>query len=162
MGQVRLVRPVVELGVDDVVGSILRVASDSDHLVNQRINRSLAAGIEACNEWLNLHQFDQWVLDVDVPLDGMRLYFHFLGEVDDRLEAATAGLVELFDRVTGVRGFTQAVLVGCGPTCGSDGSGCARTTTPAAGDGEAGGDGLGTAKAGGCQSCALSGGCKQK
>lgn len=133
---------------DDSVGPILRIANDSDLLTRQRIERASPQGIAACNQWLQERGFSQIVLDVDVPLDGLRLYFHFLGDVDRELDKATETLVELFDRATEIRRFTQAVATGCGPQCGSDGSGCS-TGQPSAGKS-------------GCASCAVSGGCAKR
>lgn len=136
---------------EETVGPILRVATDADLLTRQRIERATPQGIAACNQWLADNDFPQIVLDVDVPLDGLRIYFHFLGDVDRRLDAATDTLVELFDQAAEIRRFTQAVAVGCGPSCGSDGSGCHGS----------GGTSDKSAKSG-CASCALSGGCGKR
>lgn len=133
---------------EESVGPILRVANDSDLLTRQRIERAAPQGIAACNQWLQDRGFSQIVLDVDVPLDGLRLYFHFLGDVDRNLDAATETLVELFDQATGIRRFTQAVATGCGPQCGSDGSGCQTGAT--------------SGEKRGCASCSLSGGCGKR
>lgn len=133
---------------DDSVGPILRLANDSDLLTRQRIERATPQGIAACNQWLQERGFSQIVLDVDVPLDGLRLYFHFLGDVDRELDKATESLVELFDQATEIRRFTQAVATGCGPQCGSDGSGCNTSQSS-------------TGKSG-CGSCAVSGGCAKR
>jgi hypothetical protein len=125
MGRVKLLLSGADVGPDDEsVGPILRVATDSDLLTRERIERAAPRGISACNEWLEENGFRQIVLDVDVPLDGLRIYFHFLGDVDRNLDIATERLVELFDQVTEIRRFTQAVATGCGPQCGTASTGC--------------------------------------
>ncbi|MBL8892625.1 MAG: hypothetical protein JNL67_21795 [Planctomycetaceae bacterium] len=143
------------------VGPVLRIATDADLLTRQRIERAVPQGIDACNLWLGENGFAQIVLDVDVPLDGQRLYFHFLGDVDRSLESATEKLVELFDKSTGIRSFTEAVAVGCGPNCGSDGTGC-QTGTAQSGAPAAEGTAASTSRKHGCGSCALSGGCGKR
>lgn len=161
MGRVKLLLSDDAVSESELVGPVLRVATDADLLTRQRIERAVPQGIEACNLWLGENGFAQIVLDVDVPLDGQRLYFHFLGDVDRSLESATDKLVELFDKTTGIRSFTQAVAVGCGPNCGSDGTGCQTANGEAcapAGDGE----GAATNRKNGCGACALSGGCGKR
>lgn len=154
LGRVRMIDSEPGLA-EETVGPVVRRATDTDLLTWQRITAATPAGIEACNRWLEDQGFAQWVLDVDVPLDGMRLYFHFLGDVDDALDDATPLLVEQFDQATGIRRFTQAVITGCGPNCGSDGSGCG--TSGGCSSGAEGGK-----SSGGCGSCALRGGCGTK
>jgi hypothetical protein len=159
IGRVRLLLTAADGGAqEDIVGPILRVATESDLLTRQRIERAAPAGIDACNRWLGDNGFSQIVLDVDVPLDGQRLYFHFLGDVDRSLEAVTESLVELFDQTAGIRRFTQAVITGCGPQCGSDGTGCGSgggaPSNPA--------DGRVASGKSGCGSCALNGGCGKR
>lgn len=127
------------------VGPIVRLASDADDLAHQRIDRLRSEGVTACSQWLIEHGFPEILLDAEVTLDGQRVYFHFLGEVSYELEKATETLVEVFDQATGVRQFTQAVITGCGPTCGSDGSGCSSKSGDASG---------------GCVSCAIKSACK--
>jgi len=155
LGQAKLVGP-LEKG-DTIVGPLLRRAEDSDMLTSYRIQRALPQGIEACNKWLEEQGFPQQILEVDVPLDGQRLYFQFLGEVDASLERAIESLVNLMDEVTGIRQFTQAVAVGCGPKCGSDGSGCSTGRSPGGDTTSENNDGA--APRSGCTSCHLSGGC---
>ena len=162
LGRVRLIDWQPSLA-EETVGPVVRRANDSDLLTWQRITAAAPAGIEACNRWLANQGFPQMVLDVDVPLDGMRLYFHFLGDVDDALDDATATLVEQFDQATGIRRFTQAVITGCGPNCGSDGSGCGTSGSCSSGTGGSCSSGTGGGKSsGGCGSCALRGGCGSK
>lgn len=161
MGRVKLLLTDDSMAESELVGPVLRVATDADLLTRQRIERAVPQGIDACNLWLGENGFAQIVLDVDVPLDGQRLYFHFLGDVDRSLESVTDQLVELFDKTTGIRSFTQAVAIGCGPNCGSDGTGCqtgkGESCAPAAN-----GDAAATNRKNGCGACALNGGCGKR
>jgi hypothetical protein len=141
LGQAKLLEPMRPENRDELVGEVVRLAGEGDFLTRQRIDRALNAGIQACNDWLLARGFSQCVLDVDVPLDGKRVYFHFLGEIDAELDRSLDRLVECFDQATGIRKFTQAVETGCGPTCGSDGSGCTSGGCQSGGCGTGGGCG---------------------
>jgi len=140
------------------VGTILRLASDSDLLAQQRLRQRVPLGLAACEKWLADQGFSQLLLDVDIPLDGHRIYFHYLGEVDESLEAATEQLVEIFDSVSGIRQFTQAVATGCGPDCNSDGGGCGRSVSSDSPTNSASPTDSASPRRG-CVSCSLRGGC---
>ena len=89
------------------------------------------------------------LLDVDVTLDGHRIYFHFLGDAETLSNEIEEELASVYDKATGIREFTSAVQHGCGPTCGSDGSGCHSE----------GGCGVATSPGGGCSQCGLKNQC---
>lgn len=133
---------------DQFAGHFVRMATDSDHMAQSRLDDKKHVGLEACSQWLAEQGSTEVLLDVDVMLDGQRLYFHFLGDNDTFDPALNDQLVEIYDRVTGIRQFTQTVSEGCGPDCGSDGSGCHT-------DGNCGSGGSKT----GCSSCGLKSSC---
>ncbi|GEM_PF-2315429 len=143
LGTVKSVSDRAVMDPEQLIGPVIRIAGDSDLLAFERMEKNRIAGVQACSDWLAESGFQEVLLDAEVTLDGQRVYFHFLGEVNYELEKATEDLVEVFDKATGVRQFTQAVITGCGPTCGSDGSGCGTTSS-------------------GCTACSLKGSCGSK
>ena len=72
------------------------------------------------------------LLDVEDLLDGQGLYFYFLGEVTPEIDACTAELADAYDAAVKFRQFTDTLLEGCGPGCGTDEAkgqgGCATCT----------------------------------
>lgn len=124
----------------------LRIASDSDLLAMSRLENRKPEGLEACCQWLADQQCAALLLDVDITLDGQRLYFHFLEDGLPLPLSLESDLADVFDQATGIRQFTSAVSTGCGPDCGSDGSGCSQSggCQPAGG---------------GCGSCGLKSNC---
>ena len=79
------------------------------------------------------------LLDVEQLFDGQSIYFYFLGDVPPEVEALTAELAEVYEAKVKMRQFSQALVEGCGPGCG----------TEAAGQGACGT----------CTSCAVAGAC---
>ena len=82
-------------------------------------------------------------MDAELLFDGKSLFFYFLGDVNGELESVTQELAETYESKVQFRKFTDAVITGCGPGCGTEeASGCST--------------------GGGCGSCSLAGGCSTK
>ena len=101
--------------------TFVRMATEADHLAHQRLESKKAAGLNACANRLADTLPGTVLLDVDVTLDGQRIYFHFLGDTRDLDNQVDSELAEIYDQATGIRSFTSAVATGCGPECGRRG-----------------------------------------
>ena len=69
------------------------------------------------------------LMDVELLFDGASLYFYFLGDVSPEVERLTDELAEAYEAKVQFRRFTEAVVEGCGPDCGTEaaagcGDGC--------------------------------------
>jgi hypothetical protein len=60
------------------------------------------------------------LVDVEHLFDGQGLFFYFLGDVTPELEAYTARLAETYEAKVQFRKFTETLIEGCGPGCGTD------------------------------------------
>lgn len=122
-------------------GDLLRVVGGEDELILDRLERFRDRAFIACNDLLSQRKLPGTLVDVEHLFDGESVFFYFLGAVDRRVDALTEELAATYDRKVKFRQFAQALSEGCGPQCGTKESGCS---------------------AGGCGSCALSGGCGSK
>ena len=68
---------------------------------------------------------------LDEMFDGRTIWFHFLGEVTPEIEQLTAELAQLYEAKVKFRQFTDALVNGCGPNCGTEAAegGCDSCTT---------------------------------
>ena len=129
-----------EVGVpgDSLDGSLLRPMSDQDELLWQRIQRHRDRAFRACDALLKEKKAAATLVDVESLFDGSTLYFYFLGEIDESVEAMTGQLAETYESKVQFRRFAERLAEGCGPGCGTeDKSGC--STGGCAGCGSAGG-----------------------
>lgn len=124
-----------------VDGDLLRRVTPDDELILERLERFRDRAFDACQKLLADHRLSATLVDVEHLFDGQSVFFYFLGDIDERVEAITAQLAETYDRKVKFKKFAKALATGCGPDCGSDGSGCSSS---------------------GCGSCALSGSCGVK
>ena len=122
-------------------GDLLRVTGGEDDLILDRLDKFRDRAFNACNSLLIERGLPGTLIDVEHLFDGESVFFYFMGEVDPRVEALTEELAATYDRKVKFKQFAQALAEGCGPECGTKESGCG---------------------AGGCGSCALSGGCGSK
>jgi cell fate regulator YaaT (PSP1 superfamily) len=122
----------------DVKGTILRPMTPGDELVWARIERDKDDAWQQCAGLLRQHRLEIALVDAELLFDGQSLYFYFLGELPERLDAVLHQLAQAYEAQVRFREFTAAVNDGCGPDCG---------TELAAGCGSA------------CGTCALSGSC---
>ena len=121
-------------------GSLLRAVTVEDELLLARLQRNRDAAIEACSTLIADRGLTAALIDVEHLFDGETLYFYFLGEVEESLEQLTSELAEAYETKVQFRKFTESVVEGCGPDCG--------TEAAEGGCGE-----------GGCGSCAIAKAC---
>ncbi len=128
-------KPIADFETD---GQLLRLVTPDDEMIINRINRFRDRAFLACSRLVKEKEFAATLVDVEHLFDGQSLYFYFLGEVTPELESLTAELSEAYESKVRFRKFTETLINGCGPDCGT-GDACSDS---------------------GCQTCALSGGCK--
>lgn len=121
-------------------GVVLRTMSDTDYLLQTRIEQRRDRAIAACEQEIQRLGISVSLVDVEHLFDGGSLYFYFLGDPDPRLAEITERLAETYEAKVNFRRFTERLATGCGPGCGTES--------------KAGGCGTG-----GCSTCSLSGGC---
>ena len=101
-------------------GAILRGMTVEDELLGARLEKHRQEAYEACAALLADEGSQAVLLDVEHLFDGQGLYFYFLGEVSPELEAHTARLAEAYETQVQFRKFTETVIEGCGPGCGTE------------------------------------------
>ncbi|MCU0879040.1 MAG: PSP1 domain-containing protein [Pirellulaceae bacterium] len=105
---------------DAADGTLLRRITAQDDLLLARLERNREAAYRACEERLIERGIDATLVDVEHLFDGQSLYFYFLGETTPELDALTAELAEVYEAQVQFRKFTETLLAGCGPGCGTD------------------------------------------
>ena len=121
-------------------GDLLRPFTTEDELLLARIQRRKDQAFRACADLVARRGLPVVLMDVEHLFDGQSLYFYFLGEITENVELLTSELADVYEAKVQFRKFTETVINGCGPECGTEGA--------------AGGCG-----SDGCPSCALSGAC---
>lgn len=124
-------------------GDILRGMTVEDELLNARLEKHRHDAYEACARLLNTERIPAVLVDVEHLFDGQGLFFYFLGEVPPELEACTARLAEAYETQVQFRKFTDTLIEGCGPGCGTE-------------------DAKGQGGCESCSSCAIAGACGPK
>jgi len=130
-------------GVHPSDGSLLRRMTVEDRLLAQRLERDRHDAFHACAARLAERGNMATLIDVEHLFDGRSLYFYFLGEVSQETEALTAELAEIYSATVKFGQFTDSLVNGCGPNCGTaeaEGVGCSTS----------------------CVSCAVAGACGTK
>ncbi len=125
-------------GDNECFGELLRRLTPDDRMISERIDRFRDRAFTACAEMLRQRGSEAVLVDVEQLFDGQSLYFYFLGEVSEELSALTDDLAETWEAKVRFRKFTERLIEGCGPDCGTGTSGCGTS---------------------GCGSCSLRGGC---
>jgi hypothetical protein len=138
-----LTPPGSDAEVDRTDGPILRGMTVEDELLCARLEKNRHAAYSACATLLADRKLPAVLVDVEHLFDGQGLYFYFLGDVTPELESYTAELADAYESKVQFRKFTDTLIEGCGPGCGTD---------------EAKGQG-GCAT---CVSCAVAGACGSK
>jgi hypothetical protein len=112
----------LNLGVepDRVDGQILRGMTPQDQLLEARLGTRRQAAYTACVELLEQRKLTDLLIDVEHLFDGQGLYFYFLGEVTPELDKITSQLAETYEAKVQFRKFTETLLAGCGPNCGTE------------------------------------------
>ena len=110
------------LGIDPerVDGQILRRMTPQDDLMEARLETRRQAAYTACVELLEQRKLADLLIDVEHLFDGQGLYFYFLGEVTPELDKITSQLAETYEAKVQLRKFTETLLAGCGPNCGTE------------------------------------------
>ena len=121
-------------------GTISRGVTTQDDLLLARLQRNRDDAVAACERMIADRGLPAVLIDVEHLFDGKSLYFYFLGEVTAELSQLTSELAETYEAQVQFRKFTDTLLEGCGPDCG--------TEAAAGGCGE-----------GGCGSCAIAEAC---
>lgn len=122
-------------------GTVLRVLSTEDKLLQTRIEKFRDRAFSACQKLLLECGLNAILVDVEHLFDGNSLYFYFLGEVPDEVHQLTSELAETYEKKVRFKKFSETMANGCGPDCGTGESKCSSN---------------------GCSSCALSGSCGSK
>ncbi|QDU55814.1 PSP1 family protein [Aeoliella mucimassa] len=119
MGQI-LAEPQPEQPADQADGEVLRLMTTEDELLAERLERRRDQAFTECVNLLAARGLKAALVDVELLLDGQGLYFYFLGEVSPEVEALTSELAEVYDSTVKFRQFTDTLLEGCGPGCGTE------------------------------------------
>jgi cell fate regulator YaaT (PSP1 superfamily) len=114
-------------------GMLLRGMTEQDRLLETRLLKNRDEAYDSCRRKLAELRLDVPLMDVEHLFDGRSLIFYFLGEQPPQLAQVTDELAEAYDAEVQFRAFTDAVVAGCGPDCGTEnaagcgdcGTGCA-------------------------------------
>lgn len=114
-------------------GTIVRAMTEQDRLLETRLTKNRREAYDACQRRLDDLKLGTALVDVEHLFDGRSLIFYFLGDEPPELATVTDELAEAYDAHVQFRAFTDAVVAGCGPDCGTEnaagcgscGTGCA-------------------------------------
>jgi cell fate regulator YaaT (PSP1 superfamily) len=101
-------------------GEILRGMTIQDDLLHARLEKNRQAAYQACASLLAQQGISAVLVDVEHLFDGEGLFFYFLGDVTPELEAYTERLAETYEAKVQFRKFTETLIEGCGPGCGTE------------------------------------------
>jgi cell fate regulator YaaT (PSP1 superfamily) len=101
-------------------GDILRGMTVQDELLSARLEKNRREAYEACAAVLAENGVPAVLVDVEHLFDGQGLFFYFLGELDSELEAFCDRLAAAYETKVQFRKFTETLIEGCGPGCGTD------------------------------------------
>lgn len=126
LGEV-LASPDGELGRLRSEGPLLRAVTSEDDLLQTRLEKNRQSAFDACRKLLSEHQLPASLIDVEQTFDGRRLFFYFLGDVTQQIEAITDQLAAAYEGQIQTREFAELLEHGCGPDCGTQSAagGCA-------------------------------------
>jgi cell fate regulator YaaT (PSP1 superfamily) len=101
-------------------GDILRGMTVEDELLEARLEQHRHDAFEACSALLAENKLPATLVDVEHLFDGQGLFFYFLGEVPPAIESYTHRLAEAYETKVQFRKFTETLIEGCGPGCGTE------------------------------------------
>jgi cell fate regulator YaaT (PSP1 superfamily) len=101
-------------------GEILRGMTIEDELLQARLERHRQEAYQACASLLQSNRVAAVLVDVEHLFDGQGLFFYFLGDVPSELEAYTSQLAATYESKVQFRKFTETLIEGCGPGCGTE------------------------------------------
>jgi cell fate regulator YaaT (PSP1 superfamily) len=101
-------------------GELLRGVTVQDELLQARLEKNRQEAYAACSAILAENETSAVLVDVEHLFDGQGLFFYFLGDVTPELETYTARLAETYEAKVQFRKFTETLIEGCGPGCGTE------------------------------------------
>jgi len=101
-------------------GDILRGMTVQDELLQARLEKHRQEAYDACAALLKNSGVPAVLVDVEHLFDGQGLFFYFLGDVTPELESYTGRLAETYEAKVQFRKFTETLIEGCGPGCGTE------------------------------------------
>ena len=101
-------------------GEILRGMTVQDELLQARLEKHRQEAYEACSALLNERGISAVLIDVEHLFDGQGLFFYFLGDVPAAVESYTERLAETYETKVQFRKFSETLIEGCGPGCGTE------------------------------------------
>ena len=101
-------------------GDLLRGMTVQDDLLEARLEKHRQEAYEACAALLSNHKLSATLVDVEHLFDGQGLFFYFLGDVPADVERLTSQLAEAYETKVQFRKFTETLIEGCGPGCGTE------------------------------------------
>ncbi len=101
-------------------GEILRGMTVEDELLQARLEKHRQDAYQACAALLKEQRVSAALVDVEHLFDGQGLFFYFLGDVPAELEAYTGQLADTYEAKVQFRKFTETLIEGCGPGCGTE------------------------------------------
>jgi cell fate regulator YaaT (PSP1 superfamily) len=101
-------------------GEILRGMTVQDDLLQARLEKHRQEAYAACASMLATSGEPAVLVDVEHLFDGQGLFFYFLGDVTPELEAYTGRLADTYEAKVQFRKFTETLIEGCGPGCGTE------------------------------------------
>lgn len=101
-------------------GEVLRGLTVQDELLLARIEKNRREAYNDCSQLLAELGVPAVLVDVEHLFDGQGLFFYFLGEVTPELESYTERLAEAYEAKVQFRRFTETLIEGCGPGCGTE------------------------------------------
>ena len=91
-----------------------------DELLQARLEKNRQEAYAACAALLAENGVPAVLVDVEHLFDGQGLFFYFLGDVTPELETYTGRLAETYEAKVQFRKFTETLIEGCGPGCGTE------------------------------------------
>ena len=101
-------------------GDLLRGVTVQDELLQARLEKNRQEAYADCAVMLAEQGIPAVLVDVEHLFDGQGLFFYFLGEVTPELEKHTERLAETYEAKVQFRKFTETLIEGCGPGCGTE------------------------------------------
>jgi cell fate regulator YaaT (PSP1 superfamily) len=101
-------------------GEILRGMTVQDDLLQARLEKNRQEAYAACAGLLAHSGVPAVLVDVEHLFDGQGLFFYFLGDVPPEIESYTERLADTYEAKVQFRKFTETLIEGCGPGCGTD------------------------------------------
>lgn len=101
-------------------GEVLRGLTAQDELLLARIEKNRQEAYNDCAQLLAELRVPATLVDVEHLFDGQGLFFYFLGHVTPELESYTERLAEAYEAKVQFRRFTETLIEGCGPGCGTE------------------------------------------